>query len=408
MFNKRTIAILFLSFSSGLPLALSGSTLQAWYTVAGVPIMTIGALTLVGQPYVYKFLWAPLLDRFVPFKMERRRGWIFIMQFLIMLVLVAMSFANPSKTPWFLALLALGLAIFSASQDIAFDAYRTDILKAKERGMGASFNAIGYRMAMMVSSAIALILAGEIGWRQTYLIMAGIMLIAMFVTLASPKMQKDSPPRTLKKAVLEPWKDFLTRQNAIIILVFVVIYKLTDAFALSLNTYFLIKGVGFTLIEIGTVSKMALLIGGLAGGFIGGVTLPRLGLYRALMWFGFLQMASNLPFILLILVSKSLTLAGFIMFIEAFCSGMGTVAFVVLLMSLCNKTYTATQFALLSALSAIGRVYVGPQAAFIVKHFGWVDFYVVTFLIGLPSLLILWWLNRRIDFRAEQLAQVSN
>jgi len=201
--------------------------------------------------------------------------------------------------------------------------------------------------------------------------------------------------------VIEPWKNFLTRPYAIVVLVFIVIYKLTDAFALSLNTYFLLHGVGFTLIEVGSVSKIMYLSGAILGSVLGGVLMPRLGMYRSLMYFGFLQMASNLTFILLVIIGKSITLMAASLFIESFCGGLGTVAFVAFLMSLCDKRFTATQYALLSALSAVGRVFVGPGAAFMVEHMGWVQFYWWTFVIGLPSLAILWWLRERISFSLE-------
>lgn len=404
-FNRRIIAITLLSFSSGLPLALTYSTLQAWYTVAGVSLVGIGALSLVGQPYIYKFLWAPLMDRFTPSRLGRRRGWIFCMQFAMVVGLVVMAFLNPSRTPWLLASTALGVAFFSASQDIAFDAYRTDLLKPSERGLGAAVNTIGYRMAMLVSGALALVLAAEIGWRVTYLIMAGLLVIEMFITLWSPELTKPvGAPTSLSRAIVEPIKEFMTRKNAILILIFIVIYKLTDAFALSLNTPFLIRGLGFSLVDVGTISKTVGLAASLLGSFIGGILFSRLGMYRSLMIFGVLQMSSNLAFALLAMVGKSFIVMGFAVFVEYFCGGLSTVAFVAFLMSLCNRRYTATQFALFSALSALGRVFAGPEAAIMVDHVGWAQLYVWTFVIGIPALLLLWWLNRRVDFSAEQIA----
>ena len=402
--NSRLMAVLLLSFSSGLPLALVGSTLQAWYTVDGLSLLTIGALTLVGQPYVYKFLWAPLMDRFVPLgKLGRRRGWVLVMQILLVIGLVTMSFFHPDNHPWALAWIALAVATFSASQDIAIDAYRTDVLKVKERGLGAAFNTFGYRMAMIVSQAVALILAVEIGWRFMYLVMAGFMLIEIAVTLWAPGPDRPVlPPRTLTKAVIEPLKDFFKRENAIAILVFIVIYKLCDAFAFSLNTPFLIRGIGFNLMAIGSIYKIVALVATLLGSLSGGLMMPRLGLYRSLLYFGLLQAASNLAYMLLALVGKSYVFMVSAVFAEYFCSGLSTVAFVAFLMSLCNRRFTATQYAVFSALSAAGRVYAGPEAAIMVDHMGWALFYFSTFLIGIPSLFLLWWLRRRVDFSAEQ------
>lgn len=395
-----------LSFSSGLPLALTGSTLQAWYTVAGVNLMTIGILTLVGQPYAFKFLWAPFMDRFAPLKIGRRRSWVLIMQVCLAIGLVVMAFLNPKNMPWLLASIALAVAFFSASQDIAIDAYRTDVLPIRERGFGASVTNLGYRIAMLVSGALSLILAAEIGWRNTYFIMAGLMLISIIVTLKSPRpTEAAGAPRSFREAVVEPFRHFMTRKNAVALILFMVLYKICDAFALSLNTTFLIRGVGFTLIEVGSITKVVGLVGALLGSVIGGLLLPRMGLYRSLMVFGVLQMTSNLSFAILAIVGKSFPVMAGSIFLDYFCGGLSSVAIVVFLMSLCNKRYTATQYALFSAITAVGRIFVGPVAAGVVEHVGWVQFYIWSFIIGLPSLFILYWLRHRVDFSADQLSE---
>lgn len=404
--SPRILAVLLLSFSSGLPLALTGSTLQAWYTVAGVNLMTIGILTMVGQPYAFKFLWAPLMDRFSPMKIGRRRSWVFITQFCLAIGLVVMAFLNPKHMPWLLASVAFAVAFFSASQDVAIDAYRTDVLPTVERGFGASVTNLGYRVAMIVSGALSLILAAEIGWRYTYFIMAALMLLNMLVTLHSPRPTETvGAPKNFREAVVNPFQDFMTRQNAIALLLFMILYKVCDAFALSLNTTFLIRGVGFSLIDVGSITKIVGLVAALFGSVVGGLLLPRLGLYRALMIFGLLQMTSNLSFAVLAIVGKSYGMMAGSIFLDYFCGGLSSVAIVVFLMSLCNKRYTATQYALFSAVTAVGRIFVGPIAAVVVEHVGWVQFYVWSFIIGLPSLLILWWLKHRVDFTAEQLSE---
>lgn len=404
--SPRILAVMLLSFSSGLPLALTGSALQAWYTVAGVNLMTIGILTMVGQPYAYKFLWAPLMDRFTPMKMGRRRSWMLLMQACLVLGLIIMAFLNPKQMPWLLASIALGVAFFSASQDIAIDAYRTDVLPNHERGFGAAVTNFGYRMAMLVSGALSFIIAGEIGWRAMYCIMAGLMALGMLMTLWSPNPPETvGSPKTFREAVVEPFRDFMTRRNAMALLLFIVLYKICDAFALSLNTTFLIRGVGFSLIEIGSITKVVGLVGGLLGSIVGGLLMPRMGLYRSLMVFGFLQMASNLSFALLAIVGKSYAFMAGSIFLDYFCGGLSSVAIIVFLMSLCNKRYTATQYALFSAVSSVGRIFVGPIAATVVGHLGWVQFYIWSFIIGLPSLLILYWLKHRMDFAADQLSE---
>ncbi len=399
--SPRILAVLLLSFSSGLPLALTGSALQAWYTIAGVNLMTIGILTMVGQPYIYKFLWAPFMDRFAPIALGRRRGWIFLMQLGVVIGLMVMAFLNPRQMPWLLASVALVVAFFSSSQDIAIDAYRTDILQAVERGFGASVTNLGYRIAMLVSGALSLILAEKIGWRDTYLIMAFLMILNMWVTLKSPQpIEVAGVPGSFREAVIEPFRHFMMRKNAIALLLFMVLYKICDAFALSLNSTFLIRGLGFSLIEVGSVTKIVGLGGALLGSIVGGLLLPRLGLYRSLMIFGLLQMSANLSFALLAVVGKSYSIMSGSIFLDYFCGGLSSVAVVVFLMSLCNKRYTATQYALFSAITAIGRVLVGPVAAFVVSHVGWAQFYMGSFFIGLPSLFILYWLKHRIDFEA--------
>ncbi len=401
--NRRVIAVLLLSFSSALPLVLVGSTLQAWYTVAGVNLLTIGSLSLVGQPYVYKFLWAPLMDRFVPLKIGRRRGWIFLMQIALVIGLVVMAYMHPKTHPWWLAAVALGVAFFSASQDIAIDAYRVDVLRSKERGLGAAVTNFGGRLAVLVGGAFAMILAAQIGWHVTYLIMAALMLLEIIITFWSPRPEQNvSPPKTLSGAVVEPVRNFIKRSNWIALLVFIVIYKLCDAFAFSLNTTFLLRGVHFTLEEVGVIYKVVSIVALLVGSFVGGIWMRRLGLFRSLLYFGVLQAVANLAYMALALVGKSYTVMATSVFAEYFCSGLSTVAFIAFLMSLCDRRYSASQYALFSAFMAIGRVFVGPEAALMVEHFGWATFYFITFLIGMPPLVMLMWLKRRMDFNVAE------
>lgn len=405
--NQRLMIILLMGISSGLPLALTGSTLQVWYTDAGLSLLTIGALSLVGYPYILKFIWAPLLDRFVPLSFGRRRSWIFVLQGALAVSLAMMALMKPSVHPGLLALVALAVAFFSASQDASIDAYRTDLLPVSERGMGATMIIFGYRLALVVSGALALIMSAEWGWRLTYFIMAGIMVLGMVVTWVSPNPVDEQAPRNLHDAVVKPFVEFIQRRHAWWLLVFVIIYKLCDALALSLNSTFLLRGVGFDLIDIGSIAKTTGLAATLLGTLLGGVLLPRLGLYWSLFIFGFLQMLSNLLFALLAVVGKSYSLLVISMFSDYFSGGLSTVAFVVLITSLCDHRYTATQYALLSAFASVGRVIVGPIAAVMVNSMGWAEFYVWSFVIGLPSLGLLWWLNREMNFGAVVLGEPS-
>lgn len=396
--NRRVAAIFLLGFSSGLPLALTSGTLQAWMTVSGVDLATIGIFTLVGIPYTWKFLWAPIMDRYVPPFLGRRRGWIAAMQLLLGLGIAAMGALNPATMPWALAALALMVAFVSASQDVVFDAYRADVLQPAERGLGAAVSVLGYRLAMLVSGALALILSDRIGWHNTYWLMAVLMLAAIAATLLGPEPEVVvKPPRTLTEAVVEPLREFFSRNGAWLLLLLIVLYKLGDAFAGSLTTAFLIRGVDFTPTEVGAINKGMGLIATLVGVVFGGALMARLGLFRSLLLFGVLQAISNLTFMWLAAAGKSysimITAVGF----ENLAGGMGTAAFVALLMSMCDKRFTASQFALLSALAAVGRVYVGPASGYMVEAVGWVPFFGFTFVIALPGLLLLFAMRRQID-----------
>lgn len=398
-FNRRALTILLLGFSSGLPIVLVASTLQAWYTQAGVGIMTIGALSLVGQPYSWKFLWAPVFDRFKLSRLGRRRSWIIMWQLGIAVGLAWISFHSPRSHPLLVAILAVSVASCSASQDTVIDAYRTDLLPDEERGVGAAMTSLGYRVAMLVAGSIALVVAEELGWQVTYLLMAALMLLCVIVTLKSPRPQYDHQrPSNFHDAVIKPFLEFLARPQALLIIAFIVTYKLTDALALSLNTYFILHFLKFSLIDLGTITKVAGLIGVLIGSVVGGALYPRVGLYRALLVFGLLQAASALLFALLTVVGKNYGLMATSIFGENFCSGLSSVAFIVYLTSLCNQRYTATQYALFSAIMSLGRVYIGPIASLLVLHVGWFDFYIISFAVGfLPLLLLRYGLKKQIS-----------
>jgi PAT family beta-lactamase induction signal transducer AmpG len=395
--NRRVGVIFLLGFSSGLPLALTSGTLQAWMTVSGVDLATIGIFTLVGIPYTWKFVWAPLMDRYVPPFLGRRRGWIAATQLLLAVGITIMGAMNPVSMPWALAALALMVAFVSASQDVVFDAYRADVLQPAERGMGAAVSVLGYRLAMLVSGALALILSDQIGWQNTYWLMAALMLVAIAATLFGPEPEAQITPRTLTEAVVEPLREFFARNGAWLLLLLIVLYKLGDAFAGSLTTAFLIRGVDFTPTEVGAINKGMGLVATLVGVVFGGVLMAKLGLFRALLLFGILQALSNLTFMWLAAAGKNYAIMVTAVGFENLAGGMGTAAFVALLMGMCNKRFTASQYALLSALAAVGRVYVGPASGFMVEAIGWTTFFGFTFLIALPGLLLLFAMRRQIE-----------
>jgi len=390
--SRRIAAVLLLGFASGLPLALTAGTLQAWLAVESIDIKTIGLFTLVGQPYTYKFLWAPLMDRYTPPFLGRRRGWLILTQLALLGAIAFMGTVSPRESPWLLAAVAFGVAFLSSSQDIVFDAYRTDVLRAAERGPGAAISVLGYRVAMLVSGGGALVLADQfLGWSAMYFLMAALMGIGIIATWFAPEPEEvPRAPKTLAGAISEPLKEIFSRRGAWWLLVLIVLYKLGDAFAGSLTTAFLIQGPGFTATEVGAINKALGLAATIVGALVGGAWMVRLGLYRALLGFGMLQAVTNLGFMFLALVGKDYALMVTAVAAENLCGGMGTAAFVALLMSLCDKRFSATQYALLSALSAVGRVYVGPASGFLVSAIGWAPFFFLTFVIALPGIALLW------------------
>jgi PAT family beta-lactamase induction signal transducer AmpG len=494
----RLLVVTLLGFASGLPLALTGQALQAWMTVDGLDIATIGFLSLVGLPYTFKFLWAPLMDRFDPPWLGRRRGWLVLTQLALAGVLWLLSHTSPVGALQVFALLAVALAFVSASQDVVIDAYRTDLLPAAERGLGSSLNVLGYRLAMIVSGGVAFIWtdpasgAGGTGWTwpEVYRLMAALMAGAAAVSatllprVARPPMAPTSARNDLlgflavaaavavgyvltqqaavplAGALLSPWLEgnglapslrqrwadllallmgigitlplaawaarrarfetllgglanYFAQPGAWGFLAFIVLYKLGDAFAGSLMTPFLLKAMAYSSAEVGVVNKVIGLWLTIGGALVGGVLMMRLGLWRALMLFGVLQMASNLGFWWLavngrdvlpglalpafdwgfVSLSQPTRVDGGLLMVIAFenlSGGMGTAAFVAFLMSLCNQRFTATQFALLSAFASVGRVWVGPLAGVLAESIGWPTFFVVSTVAALPALMLLW------------------
>ena len=383
------VAVGLLGFYSGLPLALSGSTLQAWLTVSGADLATIGLLSLVGWPYLLKFLWAPALDRWHWGGLGRRRCWLVLLQWLLAVVLGACAWCEPSRAVWPLAVLALALAALSATQDIAIDAYRTEILPSAARGLGTGYAIAGYRLAMFVSGAGALLLADVWGFRATYGCLAGLMLVGSVVSLriAEPPLEPLSPV-TLRAAIVEPLRALAQRPGIVPVLLFIALYKFGDQFAASLTQTFFIRGQGFSLTEIGTIYKGVGIGAALLGGIVGGLAMYRLGLWQALLGFGLLQALTNVGFLLLAVGGKSLVGLVLVVVLENLSGGMGTCAHVALIMALCERRYTATQFAALTAFASAGRVLLGPLAGWVAEA-GWVTYFGFSCLLAVPALVLL-------------------
>jgi PAT family beta-lactamase induction signal transducer AmpG len=386
-----------LGFSSGLPLALPRGTLQVWMATAGIDLRTIGIFSLIGLPYALKFLWSPFMDRFVPPLLGRRRGWMVLIQLALLAGIAVMGFSSPVNALLAMATLAFFVAFCSASQDIVIDAYRTDVLQEQERGAGTAVFVIGYRIGMLVSGGLALVLSDYIGWQSTYLLMAGFMGIGLVGALFAPEPSiAVVPPRTMNEAVWGPLKDFFSRRSAIALLLAIILYKLGDAYAGSLSQVFIIK-LGFSATEVGTIYKGIGFLSTIVGVAVGGTLMVRLRLYRSLMIFGVFQLVSNLSFVMLAWLGKSYGAMIFAVAFENLSGGLGDAAFVAFLMSLCNKRFSATQYALLSSLAALGRTFVAPTSGFIAESFGWANFFLLTALTALPGLWLVHRLRDRID-----------
>jgi MFS transporter, PAT family, beta-lactamase induction signal transducer AmpG len=395
--SYRMIIMVVLGFASGLPLPLTSGTLQAWLTTAGIDIKMIGIFSIVGLPYTLKFLWSPFMDRFVPPFLGRRRGWIICTQVALLAGIAAMAFMSPEKMPLSLGIMALCVAFFSASQDIVVDAYRTDVLPAKERGTGVAVFIFGYRIAFLVAGAVALMMADRIGWQKTYIFMAALMILGMLGSFAGREPDGTIvPPRSMSEAVWGPLKDFFSRKSAIVIMLFIILYKLGDAYAGALTTAFLIRGVHFSLSELAVINKLIGIIATIVGALFGGALMAKMGLFRSLWYFGILQTVSNFSFMVLAVIGKSYTAAIVAVAFENITGGMGSTAFVAFVMALCNKRFTATQFALLSSLAVLGRVVISPTSGYIVTYVGWAVFFLFTVIAALPGMALLLYLKKDI------------
>jgi PAT family beta-lactamase induction signal transducer AmpG len=386
--SKRVGMLLGLGFASGLPLAMSGSTLGTWMTKVGVNLKTIGLFALVSLPYSFKFLWAPLLDRYsLPF-MGRRRGWVALTQLGLAASVWGMSSLDPKSMPVAMAAAALVVAFLSASQDIASDAYRADVLPAEERASGASTFVLGYRIAMLVSGAGALALSDYMAWPTVFKIMAVLMLPMIIITWRAPEPQAVRPPRTVADAFTKPFLDFFARPGSLRGIGFVMLYKLGDYVASGMIQPFLIK-TGFSGTEIAAWSKAVGFAAISVGVLLGGGMVAKLGVRKALFLFGVLASATNSGYLALSIVGKNHLLLGAAVGIHNLCSGMAEAAFMAFLMSLCNKSFSATQFALLSSASTvIGRT-LGAGSGYLIASAGWTVFFAITMAMAAPALVLL-------------------
>lgn len=389
LFSPRMLVAFLMGFSCGVPLLLTSSVLQAWMTEQGVNLATIGLFSLVGLPYTLKFLWAPVFDRFTLPLFGRRRGWMLMMQLILILALACLGLTDPGQTPWLVALAAFVVTFFSASQDIVVDAYRREDLSDNELGLGSSFYVNGYRVGMLLAGSGGLILADHLSFAYVYLLMAASLLVGVGTTLMCREpLLPHGTPQNFREAVLLPFVDYFTRDQALMLLLFILLYKIGDQMASALTTPFYLS-LGFSKTQIGAVAKLFGFWSTIAGGLVGGTILLRIGIIRSLWIFGILQAVSILSFSLLALMGNSLIgLASAIAF-EQLTSGMGTSAYVAYMASLTNKKFTATQYALLSSCMGIPRVIVAAPAGWLAESLGWPLFFFGCTVAALPGLLLL-------------------
>jgi PAT family beta-lactamase induction signal transducer AmpG len=418
--RPRVLIVIFLGFSSGLPLALSGATLSVWMADRGVDLKTIGLFSLAGLPYTFKFAWAPLVDALnVPLLtrlLGRRRGWLLLTQLVLLATILFLGLQNPVAAPWMVALGAVLVAAASATQDIVIDAFRVESLDTSEQAAGMAGYVAAYRIGMLASGAgvVALVAWLEyIGvdrgtvWFWGYVAAAGFMLIGIATTLAAREPQapatvaENSHVNPLQRVVTTAagaFQEFLTRDAAIAILLFVVLYKFCDAFAGALTAAFVID-IGFDKATYAAVVKGVGLAAALIGGFAGGMIARAYPLAASLWIGGIVQMASNLVFSWQALVGVDTLALTVTIIVENFTGAIGTVIFVAYLSALCgDRAHTATQFALLTALAAVGRTTLASSGGFIAEATGWAWFFAITAVSAIPSLILLWWLQQRGHF----------
>ncbi len=381
-----------IGFSSGVPLILTQSTLQAWMRSVGVDLKTVGFFALAGLPYTLKFVWSPLLDRFrLPF-LGRRRGWILLLLIALMALLALLGRSDPRYHLRIVGLLAVSVAFVSATIDINVDAYRTELLPSHQIALGTTWHITGYRLGMVFASFLALILSDHMAWRMVYLIMAMGLLPGALAALGAPEPKGVVPPRTLAQAVVEPFREILQRRRSGELLAFILLYKLGDNLCTSLNVPFLLD-LGFSRTEIGLATKgvgMACLI---VGGIVGGLLMSRLTLVKSLWVMGLLQMFSMSGHVALAMVGKNHALLLVTIAVENSIFAMGTIAYLSMIQRCCDLRSAGTQFALLSSLTAFARVLFASPAGILAQRAGWPAYFMVCMAMAVPGLLLL----RRFD-----------
>ncbi len=391
LLNKKMGICCLTGFSSGLPLFILISLIPAWLRIENIDLKVIGLFSLIQLPFTWKFIWAPIFDRY-KILMGRRRGWLIVFQILLLLSIASLGFFNAAIDLKTIALISFLIAIFSASHDVVIDAYRREILDDAELGIGNAIHVNAYKISSLIPGSLSLILADMISWQNVFLITSLFMLvgIAMTLTVKEPDTQYIQP-KNFKDSVIQPFISFFKkngRENALYILLFIFLYKLGDSMATALVTPFYID-LNFSMTEIGIIAKNAGLWASVIGGFLGGIWMIKIGINKALWIFGFLQLVTIIPFIVLSMVGHNLILLGITVGLESFAMGLGTTALIAFISKQTDPRYTATQFALFTSLASIPRSITNASTGFIVESLGWTNFFYLCFMLAIPGMLLL-------------------
>ena len=392
--NRRMLICIFTGFSSGMPLYVLFQLVPAWLTDGGVSLSDIGLFALVGIPYTWKFLWAPLMDRYIPPFLGRRRGWIFVCQIALFFSIGMLGAFQPLESTWLIAWLAVAVAFFSASQDVVLDGYRREILPDEELGLGNSIHVNAYRISSLIPGSLALILADFLPWSSVFWITGAFMAVGLIMTLVIDEPVSELPvAKNLREAVIAPFAEYIARRgwaSLCLVLSFMFLYKLGDNMATALSMPFYLD-LGFSKTEIGLVAKNAALWPAIIGGIIGGVLMIRLGINRSLWLFGVLQVISILGFAVLASTGPVLWVLAAVIGFEYLGVGMGTAAFTAFIARETSRVYAGTQFALFTALAALPRTFANASTGIIVEEVGWLQFYFLCAALALPGMLLLIW-----------------
>ncbi|WP_444885768.1 AmpG family muropeptide MFS transporter [Microbulbifer sp. PSTR4-B] len=402
VFNRRMLICIGTGFSSGMPLFVLIQLVPAWLRTEGVDLATIGIFSLLGLPYTWKFIWAPLMERYAFPILGRRRGWMLVMQLLLILFIGALGMFNPQFNIWTIAALCFGVAFFSASQDIVLDAFRREILPDWELGLGNSFHANAYRISGLVPGSLSLILSDHLAWGQVFWVTAAFMLIAVFMTLMVAEPQHPAErPRSLREAIVLPFVEFFTRngvKHAILVLAFMFLYKLGDSMATALATPYYLD-MGYSNTDIGIVAKNAGLWPAVIGGFLGGLLIVRIGINKCLWIFGVIQLVSIFGFMILAQANEglvgtpgfkpSLWLLAVVIAFEYLGVGLGTAVFIAFIARTTSKLHTATQLALFTALTSLPRTFANASTGYLVESMGWTNFFLLCAALAVPGMLLL-------------------